>query len=246
LLSSTGACVSTRPFRAPHHSISAAGLVGGGGAPRPGEVSLAHHGVLFLDELLEFPRGALEALRQPLEDGRVVIARAAVSVAFPARFSLIAAMNPCKCGHAGDPRRACVCSELEITKYRSRLSGPLSDRIDMHVTLSPVPLEAMGELKNGDRSREIRGRVERARQLQRQRYRTLIGVTVNATAPRRVLWRDVDHGAKAILASAADALGFSARGFDRVLRVARTIADLEASDQIEEAHTAEAIRYRPR
>ena len=246
LLAPTGACIAARPFRAPHHSISAAGLVGGGGVPRPGEVSLAHHGVLFLDELLEFPRGALESLRQPLEDGRVVIARAALSVAFPARFSLIAAMNPCKCGHAGDPRRACVCSQLEITKYRSRLSGPLSDRIDMHVTLSPVPIEAMGELKHGDASREIRARVEHAREIQRRRYAARVGVGVNATATRRVLWREVDDGAKAMLSSAAQALGLSARGFDRVLRVARTIADLEESKRITDAHTAEAIRYRPR
>ena len=214
--------------------------------PRPGEVSLAHHGVLFLDELLEFPRGALEALRQPLEDGRVVIARAALSVAFPARFSLIAAMNPCKCGHAGDPRRACVCAELEITKYRSRLSGPLSDRIDMHVTLSPVPIESMSELKHGDASRDIRARVERARDIQRCRYGARRGVAVNATATRRVLWHDVDGGAKTMLASAGEALGLSARGSDRVLRVARTIADLEQSERIEDVHAAEAIRYRPR
>ena len=140
LLPSSGGLVSARPFRAPHHSISSAGLVGGGGIPRPGEVSLAHHGVLFLDELLEFPRGALEALRQPLEDGRVVIARAALSVAFPARFSLIAAMNPCPCSYLGHPTKPCVCAESEIIKYRSRLSGPLADRIDMHVTLAPVPL----------------------------------------------------------------------------------------------------------
>ena len=246
LLAPSGGCISTRPFRAPHHSISSAGLVGGGGVPRPGEVSLAHHGVLFLDELLEFPRGALEALRQPLEDGRVVIARAALSVAFPARFSLIAAMNPCACGHAGDPRRACVCSELEITKYRRRLSGPLADRIDMHVTLSPVPIESMSELKHGDASRDIRARVERARDIQRCRYAARRGVAVNATATRRVLWHDVDGGAKTMLASAGEALGLSARGFDRVLRVARTIADLEQSERIQDVHAAEAIRYRPR
>ena len=246
LLAASGACVSSRPFRAPHHSISAAGLVGGGGMPRPGEVSLAHHGVLFLDELLEFPRGALEALRQPLEDGRVVIARAAQSVAFPARFSLIAAMNPCKCGHAGDPRRACVCSELEITKYRNRLSGPLADRIDLHVTLSAVPLESMSELKDGDSSRDIRARVEHARLIQRRRYCARSGAAVNATATRRTLWRDVDQAAKAVLSSATEALGLSARGFDRVLRVARTIADLESSEWIKDAHAAEAIRYRRR
>jgi magnesium chelatase family protein len=246
LLASSGACAASRPFRAPHHSISAAGLVGGGGVPRPGEVSLAHHGVLFLDELLEFPRGALESLRQPLEDGRVVIARAALSVAFPARFSLVAAMNPCACGHAGDPRRACVCSELEITKYRRRLSGPLADRIDMHVTLTPVPTDALGELRHGDQSAQIRARVERARHVQRRRYGARSTVAVNATAPRRVLWRDLETPAKALLSSAADALALSARGFDRVLRVARTIADLAGSERIEEPHAAEAIRYRPR
>src|SRR5215467_14420941 len=155
LLPSSGGLVSARPFRAPHHSISSAGLVGGGGVPRPGEVSLAHHGVLFLDELLEFPRAALEALRQPLEDGRVVIARAALSVAFPARFSLIAAMNPCPCGNAGEPTRVCVCAESEIQRYRGRLSGPLADRIDMHVTLSAVPADALHQASEGEPSSVI-------------------------------------------------------------------------------------------
>src|SRR4029079_2231019 len=150
LLSSTAACVAARPFRAPHHSISSAGLVGGGSAPRPGEVSLAHHGVLFLDELLEFPRGALEALRQPLEDGRVVIARAALSVAFPARFSLVAAMNPCPCGNFGEPSRVCVCAESEVMRYRGRLSGPLADRIDMHVTLGAVPSNSLHRASDGE------------------------------------------------------------------------------------------------
>jgi magnesium chelatase family protein len=246
LLSASGFCVATRPFRAPHHSISSAGLVGGGGSPRPGEISLAHHGVLFLDELLEFPRAALEALRQPLEDGRVVIARAALSVAFPARFSLIAAMNPCACGHAGDPRRACVCSELEIIKYRRKLSGPLADRIDMHVTLTPVPIESLSVVRHGETSAVIRSRVECAREVQRRRYGTNSSTRVNATAPRRLLWRDVDQSARAMLSSAAETLGFSARGFDRVLRVARTIADLSESDPIAEPQIAEAIRYRPR
>jgi len=246
LLPSSGGLVVARPFRAPHHSISSAGLVGGGGTPRPGEVSLAHHGVLFLDELLEFPRAALEALRQPLEDGRVVIARAALSVAFPARFSLIAAMNPCKCGHAGDPRRVCVCSELEITNYRRKLSGPLADRIDMHLTLSPVAIESLELLRNGETSREIRARVERSRDVQRSRYGSASGVGINAAAPRRLLWPWLDRRARRVLASAAETLCLSARGYDRVIRVARTIADLSVSERIEDCHVAEALRYRPR
>ncbi len=246
LLPTSGGLVAARPFRAPHHSISSAGLVGGGGVPRPGEVSLAHHGVLFLDELLEFPRGALEALRQPLEDGRVVIARAALSVSFPARFSLIAAMNPCKCGHAGDPRRVCVCSELEITNYRRKLSGPLADRIDMHLTLSPVAIESLELLRNGETSREIRARVERSRDVQRSRYGSASGVGINAAAPRRLLWPWLDRRARRVLASAAETLCLSARGYDRVIRVARTIADLSVSERIEDCHVAEALRYRPR
>jgi len=246
LLAASGACVTTRPFRAPHHSISSAGLVGGGGSPRPGEVSLAHNGVLFLDELLEFPRAALEALRQPLEDGRVVIARAALSVAFPARFSLIAAMNPCACGHAGDPRRVCVCSEVEITRYRGKLSGPLADRIDMHVTLTPVPIESLSVVRHGDSSAVIRSRVERAREIQRRRYAASSNTRANGGAPRRLLWRDVDTAARSCLSSAAETLALSARGFDRVLRVSRTIADLAESERISEEHIAEAIRYRPR
>src|SRR3569833_4176023 len=152
LITDSASCLSTRPFRAPHHSISSAGLVGGGGMPRPGEVSLAHHGVLFLDELLEFPRLALESLRQPLEDGRVVIARAALSVAFTARFSLIVAMNPCPCGNSGEPTRGCICADAEITRYRARLSGPLADRIDMHVSLSAVPAKTLEQPSDGDAS----------------------------------------------------------------------------------------------
>ena len=247
LLPSAGACLSARPFRAPHHSISSAGLVGGGGVPRPGEVSLAHHGVLFLDELLEFPRTVLESLRQPMEDGRVVIARAALSVAFPARFSLVAAMNPCPCGNAGDATRVCTCSEPEIIRYRSRLSGPLSDRIDMHVTLGAVPAASLDRANDGEPSRAIRARVERSRAVQRARYAHVAGATCNAHASGRWLLAhgQLDPDARKLLMSAMESLKLSARGYHRVLRVARTIADLDRSDSVLEPHVAEALRYRP-
>jgi len=249
LLTSADAFISARPFRAPHHSISSAGLVGGGGMPRPGEVSLAHHGVLFLDELLEFPRSALESLRQPLEDGRVVIARAALSVAFPARFALVAAMNPCPCGNAGEPTRVCTCSEPEIVRYRSRLSGPLADRIDMHVTLSAVAADLLQRSSDGEPSAAIRARVEQSRAIQRDRYAKLPApVTCNAHASGRWLLThgDIESPARAMLSTAMESLKLSARGFHRVLRVARTIADLEDSVMVTERHLGEALRYRPR
>ena len=182
LLDPTLGAVTRRPFRAPHHSVSTAGLVGGGSAPRPGEVSLAHHGVLFLDELLEFPRAVLEALRQPMEDGFVSIARATASLRFPARFALVAAMNPCPCGHAGDVARACVCAAADVLRYRSRLSGPLADRIDMHVQVPPVSLARLVDCEQGERSSSIRERVEAARRRQRVRYRE---DSCNARAPGR-------------------------------------------------------------
>jgi magnesium chelatase family protein len=236
-----------RPFRAPHHSISEAGLIGGGSAPRPGEVSLAHQGVLFLDEMLEFPRHVLEALRQPLEDGRVVVARVAASVAFPARFTLVGAMNPCPCGHAGDAGHACGCTPADVSRYRARLSGPLADRIDMHVGVGAVPVRTLGAPTGGEPSARMRERVDAARARQRARYAALPGARCNAHVPGR--WLDtrtpVDPAARELLASAAERLALSARGYHRVLKVARTIADLDDGDRITAPAVAEALRYRP-
>ena len=246
LLDPTLGAVTRRPFRAPHHSVSTAGLVGGGSSPRPGEVSLAHHGVLFLDELLEFPRAVLEALRQPMEDGTVTIARALASLRFPARFALVAAMNPCPCGHSGDPKNACVCAAADIVRYRGRLSGPLADRIDLHVPVPPVTLSRLASRESGESSAVIRERVEQARRRQRLRYGH--DEACNARAPGR--WLDVHAGleptARSLLNEAAERLHLSARAFHRVLRVARTIADLEASANVAPDHVAEAIGYRPR
>ena len=243
--SASGGAITHRPFRAPHHSVSAAGLIGGGSSPRPGEVSLAHHGVLFLDELLEFPRSVLEALRQPMEDGTVTIARARASLRFPARFALAAAMNPCPCGHAGDPAHACICAAADVLRYRSRLSGPLADRIDLHLLVPAVPLAQLSAHSTGESSAEVRARVERARALQRRRFGAH---GCNARASGR--WLESHGGleptARSLLTRAAERLHLSARGFHRVLRVARTVADLGASPVIRCEDVAEAIGYRPR
>jgi magnesium chelatase family protein len=240
------ASLAHRPFRAPHHSVSTAGLVGGGSSPRPGEVSLAHHGVLFLDELLEFPRHTLEALRQPLEDGRVTIARALRAVSFPARFTLVAAMNPCPCGFAGDTTRPCACSVGEVHRYRARLSGPLLDRIDLHLTLTPVPRRLLGSASAAERSESVRARVEEARDRQRRRFTSAsVRATHNGEASGRLLLPDLETDARELLDGAAETLGLSARSYHRVVKVARTIADLEHSDRVAAAHLAEALRYRP-
>jgi magnesium chelatase family protein len=236
-----------RPFRAPHHSISSAGLIGGGGTPRPGEISLAHHGVLFLDEMPEFPRVVLDALRQPLEDATVTIARAAMSVVFPCRFTLVGAMNPCPCGRAGDGSGRCTCRPKDVLRYSARLSGPLLDRIDMHVAVGAIPLTELASTEDAESSAHIRDRVERARALQRQRYRARLGVALNAHIPGR--WLDtsspVAPQARAMLQHATTRLRLSARGYHRVLKVARTIADLDGSGPIAAPHVGEALRYRP-
>jgi magnesium chelatase family protein len=236
-----------RPFRAPHHTISTAGLVGGGSPPRPGEISLAHRGVLFLDELLEFPRSTLDALRQPLEDGRVVVARASGAVAFPARFTLVGAANPCPCGRAGEPGDQCRCAPVDVARYRARLSGPLVDRIDMHVHVGAVPPRAMTGVGTAETSLAVRSRVEAARDRQRARYAAFHGVACNAQANGR--WLDAHGGisspAREMLLSAAERLAFSARSYFRVMKVARTIADLDGDDVVGTAHLAEALRSRP-
>ena len=239
---------AARPFRAPHHTISTAGLVGGGSPPRPGEASLAHLGVLFLDELLEFPRHTLDALRQPLEDGWVVLARAAGSVRYPSRFTLVGAMNPCPCGRAGDATGRCTCSLADIVRYRSRLSGPMADRIDLHVDVCAVPIRLLGTPDAGEASATVRARVELARERQRERYRGFGAAMSNGRVPGRWLELEtlIDGDARELLATAAERLGLSARGYHRVLRVARTIADLDGERAIRSSCVAEALRYRAR
>jgi magnesium chelatase family protein len=239
--------VTQRPFRAPHHSVSEAGLVGGGDIPRPGEVSLAHHGVLFLDELAEFRRSAIEALRQPLEDGKVCIARARARAWFPARPLLIGAVNPCPCGHWGHPRLPCRCSDVVRQRYQARLSGPLLDRIDIHVSVPPVEVAALVRAGGGESSASVRERVLRARALQRKRAQELaLSGTLNAVLPGAELERIVklDQESRRLIEGAVSRLGLSARAFNKVLRVARTIADLEGEQHVRAGHIGEAIQGR--
>ncbi len=237
--------VTQRPFRSPHHSISDAGLIGGGTVPRPGEVSLAHNGVLFLDEILEFRRPVLEGLRQPLEDGTVSLTRVSASVRYPARVMLVAATNPCPCGFYGDRTRECLCTPHQIRRYLSRLSGPLLDRLDIHLEVPPVPIRELGESHEAESSASIRARVAAARTRQAARYKGQ-GLFCNAQLKPRHVKRYCGVNARglALLEEASARLGLSARAYGRILRVARTIADLGELPDIEVAHVAEAIQFR--
>ncbi|QDU38449.1 Competence protein ComM [Maioricimonas rarisocia] len=244
-LSEGQSLVLVRPFRSPHHTISEAGLVGGGSTPTPGEISLAHNGILFLDELPEFNRRTLEVLRQPLEENRVTISRAMGSVTFPASLMLLAAMNPCPCGYRGDPKRQCSCSPLQIERYLSKISGPLLDRIDIHVEVPPVPFRELSDERVGTTSEQMREQVLAARQMQRQRFGKETLALNGTMSPRQIRkFCKLDPDAETLLKTAMDEMGLSARAHDKILRVGRTIADLEGSDRITAGHLSEAINYR--
>ncbi|MEM8641205.1 MAG: YifB family Mg chelatase-like AAA ATPase [Cyanobacteria bacterium P01_G01_bin.54] len=246
LLKDRGTLIQERPFRSPHHSASGPSLVGGGSIPRPGEISLAHRGVLFLDELTEFKRDVLEFLRQPLEDGQVTISRTRQSVEFPARFTLIASTNPCPCGYYGDTIQACTCSPRQRENYWARLSGPLMDRIDLQVAVNRLKPEEMTDQPLGEDSQTVRERVETARQWAQQRFAAEPGLECNAEMQSRHLRQfcPLDDASRQLLEGAIRKLGLSARAMDRILKVSRTIADLAASKVIQATHIAEAIQYR--
>lgn len=246
LLDPANSFVATRPFRSPHHTISDAGLLGGSATPTPGEISVAHNGVLFLDELPEFKRSTLEVLRQPLEDGRVTVSRAAGSMTFPAECMVVAAMNPCPCGYFGDPKRECRCSQKQVETYRNRISGPLLDRIDIHLEVPAVAYEQLASKQPGESSAAISERVLAARELQKQRFGDASRVRCNArmTNKHHRAFCRLDQEAEGLLQMAMSELHLSARAYDRILKVARTIADLEGAEVIGSVHVGEAIQYR--
>ena len=238
--------MSSRPFRAPHHTASPVSLIGGGQTPRPGEVSLAHNGVLFLDELPEFGRSVLEVLRQPLEDREIVVSRARYNVTYPANFTLVAAMNPCPCGYYNHPTKECTCSPGAVHRYMGRISGPLMDRIDMHIEVTPVEPSELQSAEEGERSSVVRERVMRAREIQRRRFEGIEGVHTNARMNSAMVrqYCTLDEASDRLLKRAMERLSLSARAFDRILKVARTIADLAGREQIAQSDVAEAIGYR--
>ena len=245
LLDKKDTILVTRPFRSPHHTISDAGLVGGGHTPRPGEISLAHHGVLFLDELPEFRKNTLEALRQPLEDGTVTITRSSITATYPARFMLVAAMNPCPCGYIGDARRACRCSPQQIRQYQGRISGPLLDRIDIHIEVPSVRYRDLAGKYTGESSATIKERIDGARAKQRQRFgeeKTQLNARMSVRQIK--VCCTVDEESQRLIEMAVDRLGLSARAYNRILKVARTIADLDGEEAVRSSHIAEAIQYR--
>lgn len=245
-LSKETSLISVRPFRSPHHTISDVALVGGGTHPQPGEISLAHNGVLFLDELPEFKRSVLEVLRQPIEERKVSISRAKFTVDYPANFMLVASMNPCPCGYYNHPEKECVCSPGVVQKYLSKISGPLLDRIDLHVEVTPVSFNELTNKTKGESSETIRERVITARNIQEKRYKKEEGVHANAQISSKKLKEvcQINEAGDALLKKAMEKLGLSARAYDRILKVARTIADLENTENIESNHLAEAIQYR--
>ena len=238
--------VSVRPFRSPHHTISDVALVGGGSFPQPGEISLAHNGVLFLDELPEFKRTVLEVMRQPLEERTVTISRAKFSIEYPASFMLVASMNPCPCGYYNHPDRDCVCGPGIVQKYLTRISGPLLDRIDIHLEVTPVPFKELTSKVSGEKSETVRQRVVEAREIQAKRFVNETGIYCNAQMNTKMLHAvcEIGEEGRTLLKTAMERLGLSARAYDRILKVSRTIADLEASENIKTEHLAEAIQYR--
>jgi magnesium chelatase family protein len=238
--------MSQRPFRSPHHTISDVALVGGGGFPQPGEISLAHHGVLFLDELPEFKRTVLEVMRQPLEDRKITISRAKSTIEYPASFMLIASMNPCPCGYYNHPEKKCVCGPGMVQKYLSRISGPLLDRIDIHIEIVPVPFEKLADTQIGETSEKVRERVINARKIQQERFKDSPNTHCNAQMNSKELRQHtaLNEIAQTLLRNAMLKLNLSARAYDRILKVSRTIADLDNSENIETHHISEAINYR--